>query len=152
MTFLGERKAKTIGIGEYALNIGIIRLIRRHCAGTFIFSTAIPSRRKGWQPFLTFSKGAYPIGGKVVVLWPWCPIGFVPKRAESSRKGNWQKESPVTHWNYRAKLVVRARLELATYCLEGSCSILMSYRTNIRIYNMVHFDDFSTKGKKLWSL
>ena len=49
-------------------------------------------------------------------------------------------------------MVVRARLELATYCLEGSCSILMSYRTNIHIYNMVHFDDFSTKGKKLWSL
>ena len=47
------------------------------------------------------------------------------------------------------KLVVRARLELATYCLEGSCSILMSYRTATLFYNMAHFDVFSTYGGKL---
>ena len=29
-------------------------------------------------------------------------------------------------------MVIRARLERATYCLEGSCSIQLSYRTNYR--------------------
>ena len=31
-----------------------------------------------------------------------------------------------------ARMVIRARLERATYCLEGSCSIQLSYRTTIR--------------------
>ena len=97
LTSLGERKAKTIGIGEFALKSGIIR----HCADTFIFSTAIPSRRKGWQPFVTFAKGSPHIRGKLVVLCPFSQFGFIPIRWESSRKGHRQRENPVTHWNYR---------------------------------------------------
>ena len=89
LTSLGERKAKTIGIGEFALKSGIIR----HCAETFIFSTAIPSRRKGWQPFLTFAKGSPLIRGKVVVLCPFFPhwiytytLGKFKKRTPTKRK------------------------------------------------------------------
>jgi hypothetical protein len=32
----------------------------------------------------------------------------------------------------RQKMVIAARLERATYCLEGSCSIQLSYATNFQ--------------------